>query len=137
MDMSDIADAVFEAKFENWRRWCILKGMYQAQAGSLEGSYSGPQGHGHPTGWGDWDQAAPPVTKERVVINVPDAVAVNRAFVSLASLAPYHAQVIKTLVFKPFLRETRQAQILGTHYQRLGELLRRAKLMLKNQLQAQ
>jgi hypothetical protein len=124
----------FPTRYENWKRWCIVRGMHGARAGSAEGGYSGPQGHGHPYGWGDWDQSAPLKIEVKPQINIPDAVQVNRAFMYLAMVAPSHAQVIKVLEFQTYLRETRQAQILGVHYQRLGQELFRARKMLQNQL---
>ena len=113
----------FEVRWKNWIRWCVQKGLYQGRAGSVEGAYRSPQ---------HWDPPDPrPPT-----IDLPDAVLVNRGYTRLAMLAPYHAKVIQVLVFEPFLRPTRQAQKLGTHYLRLDELLHRSKIMLANQLSA-
>lgn len=113
----------FESRWLNWIRWCNQKGLYQGRTGSLEGAYRSPQ-IWHPP------EPRPPT------IDVPDAILVNKAYTRLAKLSPTNAQVIKTLVFMPWLKPTRQAQILGTHYMRLDELLHRAKTMLKNQLLA-
>jgi hypothetical protein len=126
----------FAARFENWRRWCVAHGHYQRRSASLEGVYSGPQGKGHPSGWGDWEESAPPRGTVLVPINIPDALEVNRAYTRLALLAPTYARAIQVLVFQPWLRPQRQAQMLGTHYQRLDFLLDRAKKMLRNQLRA-
>jgi hypothetical protein len=65
-------------------------------------------------------------------VNSVDAVKVNRAFTKLALSAPSYAQVIKVMVFMPWLKPTRAAQILGTHWTRLDEQLNRAKVMMRN-----
>jgi hypothetical protein len=65
---------------------------------------------------------------------VLDAILVNRAYTRLALLSPSSAKVIQVLVFMPYLRPQRQAQILGTHYLRLDAELDKCKQMLKNQL---
>jgi hypothetical protein len=98
----------FALRFENWRRWCIQKGFHRGHCGSVEGAYRSPQ---------HWDPPEP----RPASIDLLDAVVVNRAYTRLALIAPY-------------LRPTRQAQILGTHYLRLDELLHTAKQMLSNQL---
>lgn len=120
---TEVIDAAFEARFENWVRWCNQKGLHQGRVGSLEGGYRSPQ-IWHPP------EPRPPS------IDLPDAVLVNRAYTKLAIQAEHYARAIQTLVFMPYLRPTRQAQILGTHYLRLNELLDKSKLMLKNLLRA-
>lgn len=127
----------FEQRFDNWRRWCVGRGFHQGHCASLEGAYSGPQGKGHSTGWGDWEVSPPPPSDPKVLIDIPDAIEVNRAYLRLASLAPTYARAIQVLVFQPWIRPQRQAQMLGTHYLRLDVLLDKAKKMLQNQLQAQ
>ena len=132
-----VDDPQFAQRFDNWRRWCIGRGFHQGHCASLEGDYSGPQGKGHSTGWGDWEVSPPPPSDPRVVIDIPDAIEVNRAYTRLATLAPTYARAIQVLVFQSYIKPTRQAQILGTHYTRLDDLLYRAKKMLRNQLQGQ
>jgi hypothetical protein len=111
----------FSARFANWARWCVQKGLYRGRAGSVEGAYRSPQ---------HWDPPEPrPPT-----IDVLDAILVNRAYVRLAVLAPKQAQIIKVLVFRPHFRPQWQAQKLGIHYTELDEALSRAKRMLCNQL---
>jgi hypothetical protein len=112
-------EAEFGVRFQNWVRWCVQKGLYR---GSVEGAYRSPQ---------HWDPPEPRPPS----IDPLDAVVVNRAYTRLAILAPYHATVIKVLIFQPYIRPTRQAQILGTHYLQLDALLDKAKTMLANQLQ--
>lgn len=124
----------FEDRFRNWRAWCLSRGFYRRQTGSIEGDYSGPQGNGHPSGWGDWDQAAPPITQARVVVNVPDAMDVQRAYVRLWQQSERYARVIQVLVFQDWIKPQRQAQILATHYLRLPAELVKAKKMLANLL---
>jgi hypothetical protein len=111
----------FESRFTNWVMWCARKGLHQARAGSAEGAWRSPQ-IWHPP------EPRPPV------INDPDAVVVNRAYTQLAILAPSYARALQVLVFMPWLKPQRQAQILGTHYLRLDALLEKSKQMLKNQL---
>lgn len=114
-------EASFEQRWLNWIRWCVQKGLYRGRAGSVEGAYRSPQ---------HWDPPEPrPPT-----IDVLDAILVNRAYVRLAMLSPSNAKVIQILVFHPYIRPTRQAQILGTHYLQLDKLLDQAKTMLSNQL---
>jgi hypothetical protein len=118
----ELPDA-FSARFNNWVRWCVQKGLYRGRAGSVEGAYRSPQ---------HWDPPEPrPPT-----IDVLDAILVNRAYVRLAMLSPRNAKVIQVLVFHPYIRPTRQAQILGTHYLELDRRLDEAKAMLANQLRA-
>jgi hypothetical protein len=113
----------FEARFGNWVRWCVQRGLYRGRAGSVEGAYRSPQ---------HWDPPEPrPPT-----IDLVDALTVNRGYTRLAELAPYHAKVIKTLVFNPKGYTAKlQAQVLGSNHLKLGPLLDTAKQMLKNQLQ--
>lgn len=113
----------FPGRFENWRRWCIQKGLHQGRVGSIEGAYRSPQ---------HWDPPEP----RPPMIDVLDALEVNRAYVRLAQLAPSYARAIQVLVFQAYIRPTRQAQMLGTHYLRLDALLHEAKQMLSNQLRA-
>jgi hypothetical protein len=111
----------FDARFDNWRRWCIQKGLHRGRAGSAEGAWRSPQ---------VWDAPNPRPPE----IDLPDAILVNRAFTQLALSAPRNANAIKVLVFMGWLKPTRQAQILATHYTRLDELLSRSKIMLRNLL---
>jgi hypothetical protein len=111
----------FDRRFENWRRWCIQKGLHRGRAGSVEGAYRSPQ---------HWDPPEPRPAE----IDVLDAILVNRAYTRLALLSPRSAKVIQVVVFMPYLRPQRQAQILGTHYLRLDAELDKCKQMLKNQL---
>jgi hypothetical protein len=104
---------------------------------SLEGLYSGPQGKGHPYGWGDWDEAAPPQIRINGPIDHWDAVAVNRAFVGL----PERTRITLKLIFFPCydkaghaLTPKRKAQIIRCHYLDLKEAGHMAKKMLKNRL---
>jgi len=125
----------FEIRFQNWVRWCKARGMHgNGRAASLEGAYSGPQGKGHPTGWGDWESGPLAPLNVPELIDIPDAVEVNRAFTQLAMIASTYAMAIKVLVFMDWMKPTRQAQILGTHYTRLSFMLDRAKKMLRNVL---
>jgi len=111
----------WEQRWENWTRWCKQKGLHQGRTGSVEGAYRSPQ---------HWD---PPEPRPKV-IDVLDAIQVNRGYTQLALIAPKTAKVIQILVFHPYLRPQRQAQMLGTHYLKLDALLNRAKVMLRNQL---
>lgn len=122
MDMSVRPEIEFTARFENWRRWCNQKGLYQGRTGSIEGAYRSPQ---------HWDPPEPRPAE----INVPDAVLVNRAYTRLALLAPKQASIIKVLVFRPYWRPQWQGQKLGIHWRLLDEALERAKKMLRNQLE--
>jgi hypothetical protein len=124
----------FSARFANWARWCVQKGLYRGRAGSVEGAYSGPQGNGHPSGWGDWEEAAPPLTQPKIAVDVPDAIEVNRAYVSLWTLSPTNAHVIKVMTFRAHWPPRWQAQKLGIHWSRLDEAYARAKKMLSNQI---
>jgi hypothetical protein len=109
----------FDQRFENWVRWCNQRGLHRATCGSAEGNWKSPQ---------VWEAQNPRPAE----IDTVDAVRVNRAFTKLALSAPSHAQVIKVIVFMPWLRPTRAAQMLGTHWTRLDEKLNRAKLMMRN-----
>lgn len=97
----------------------MQKGLHTGRCGSAEGNWRSPQ---------VWDAPNP----RPQAIDVPDAILVNRAYTRLALTAPKHAKALKVLVFMGWLRPTRQAQMLATHYTRLDELLRRAKIMLRN-----
>lgn len=133
---ADEREAVaWESRFSNWVRWC--KSLERGTAGrcySAEGNYRGPQGTGHPTGWGDWENGPLAPLEVKQPIDVPDALKVNRAYTRLAQLSPTYAEVIRVLVFQPWIPERRQAQMLGTHYQRLTQMLGKAKTMLQNNL---
>jgi hypothetical protein len=118
------ADASFEKRFDNWRRWCLQKGLHQGRVGSAEGNWRSPQ---------IWHPPEP----RPAAIDLPDAVAVNRAYTQLAIQSPSAAKAIQVIVFMPYLRPQRQAQILGTHYLRLDGLLDKTKIMLRNVLQGQ
>lgn len=111
----------FHQRFDNWRRWCLQKGLHQGRTGSIEGFYRSPQ---------CWDPPEP----RPPAIDLPDAIMVNRAYMYLAQLAPKQANIIKILTFRPHWRPQWQAQKLGIHYTRLDEALDAAKIMLKNQL---
>jgi hypothetical protein len=115
------ADETFEGRFKNWIQWCIRKGLHQGRTGSAEGNWRSPQ-IWHPP------EPRPPVLDDL------DAVAVNRAFSQLAQNSPTYANVIKVLVFKPWMRPQAQAQVLGVHYMRLDQELHKAKKMLSNLL---
>jgi hypothetical protein len=114
-------DLLWEARWQNWIRWCNQKGMYQGRVGSLEGAYRSPQ-IWHPP------EPRPPT------IDLVDAVLVNKAYTRLALLAPKSARIIKILVFRPYWRPQYQGQKLGIHYTRLDEALNKSKQMLQNQL---
>lgn len=43
----------------HWGQYWRTRGRPPASCESLEGAYSGPQGKGHPTGWGDWQIVVP------------------------------------------------------------------------------
>jgi len=111
----------FSQRFQNWVRWCSVRGVYQGHAFSIEGLYRSPQ-HWHP------EDPRPPE------IDRPDAVMVNRAYTRLAILTPRQARIIKFLTFRAYLRPQWQAQKLGIHYLELDEAYYRAKLMLEHQL---
>jgi hypothetical protein len=111
----------FEPRFRNWVRWCVQKGLHRGRAGSVEGAYRSPQ---------HWDPPEPRPAE----IDVLDAIVVNRAYTRLALISPRSAKVIQILVFMPYIRPQRQAQMLGTHYLRLDALLEQCKQMLRNQL---
>lgn len=114
-------EAEFSQRFENWRRWCVQKGLYQGRAGSIEGAYRSPQ---------HWDPPEPRPPS----IDVVDALEVNRAYTRLAQIAPSQANIIKVVVFRQHWRPQWQAQKLGIHHTLLEEALARAKKMLGNQL---
>ena len=44
----------------HWGQYWRVRGRPPEHAMSLEGGYSGPQGKGHPHGWGDWETDIPP-----------------------------------------------------------------------------
>ena len=111
----------FETRFANWRRWCDQRGRKQERAGSAEGAWRSPQ---------CWEPPNPRPPE----IDLLDALDVNKAYIRLWMLAPSWANVIKVIVFKPYLRPQRQAQLLGTHYLKLDQMLAKAKTMLRNQL---
>ena len=134
MNMAETA-VEFEARFENWVRWCRQRdGSGAGRVASLEGAYTGPQGKGHPTGWGDWEQGPLAPLPVKVIVDVNDALRVNRAYVQLAAQSPTNARIIQVRVFQGYLSEKRQAQVLGVQIGRLDELLDRAKKMLCNLL---
>lgn len=96
----------FEARFENWRHWCLMNGRFQAKAGSAEGNYRSPQ---------VWDDTNPkPVWL--IEMDIPDAVEVNRAYCELSG---WDRRVIKVLWFRPHWRPQWQGQKLGVHYTKL------------------
>jgi hypothetical protein len=112
----------FPARFENWRRWADQKGLYQGRAGSAEGAYRSPQ---------IWDPPGP----RPPMIDVVDAIVVNRAYIQLRLIAERQARVIQILVFRgKHWRPQWQAQKLGIHHTKLEEALSHAKQMLENQL---
>ena len=123
LNLADTPVSEFDRRFDNWVRWCKSKGTQTGRCFSAEGAYRSPQ---------IWHAPGP----RPADIDVPDAVAVNRAFVRMATQTPTYANVIKVLVFKSWMRPTLQAQILGTHWTRLDGELGRAKKMLKNILHA-
>lgn len=125
----------FDTRFDNWVRWCQQSGRSAGRVASLEGLYTGPQGRGHPTGWGDWEQGPLAPLPVKYMVDVNDALRVNRAYVKLAMQAPSQAHVIQVLVFQSYLSPKRQAQLVGSPIGRLGELLGRAKKSLENILQ--
>jgi hypothetical protein len=116
-----IEEVEFAARFRNWVRWCLAKGLYQGRTGSIEGAYRSPQ---------HWD---PPEPRPEPVDEL-DAILMNKAYVRLWMGSETAARVIQVLVFTPYLRPTRQAQILGTHYMRLEQELAKAKKMMQNLL---
>ena len=109
----------FLLRFENWRRWCVARGLHQGHAYSIEGRYRSPQ---------HWN---PPEPKPQM-IDDNDALMVNRAYTRLAQIAESQAKIIKILTFRVHLRPQWQAQKLGIHYLVLDEAYYRAKLALKN-----
>jgi hypothetical protein len=135
------SDDEFEDRFKNWRRWCLYFdiGRYKhgGRAVSLEGCYSGPQGKGHPYGWGDWDVAAPPQIRINEPIDHWDALDVNRAYTQL----PERTRTTIKLIYFPCVDKTgrpltpkRKAQIIRCHYLDLRETGYMAKRMLRNRL---
>ena len=114
-------DDDFPERFENWRRWCIAKGLHQGHAMSIEGRYRSPQ---------HWDPPNPKPPE----IDLLDAVLVNRAYTMLAQIAESQAKIIKILTFREYWRPQWQAQKLGIHYLRLDEAYRWAKIAFQNQL---
>jgi hypothetical protein len=124
----------FEPRFQNWLRWCYeISGEPVAsdRAHSLEGLYSGPQGKGHPTGWGDWDEAAPPHITIPIPIDHWDALLINRAYWQLGEKI---RRTIKILWFRKSWGKERQARKIGVHQSTLDDVAEQSKAMLKNRL---
>jgi hypothetical protein len=113
-----ICNVEFAQRFENWRRWCVRKGLYQGRTGSAEGAYRSPQ---------IWDPPGP----RPMPINDPDAILLNRAFWQLGGKVRL---TIKILVFRSHWRPQWQAQKLGVHYLKLDQELVKAKRMMENRL---
>jgi hypothetical protein len=99
----------FERRFENWRRWCLMNGRFQAKAGSAEGNYRSGQ---------VWEDVQPR-PRWLIELNVPDAVEVNRVYVSLSY---WDRRVIKVLWFRTHWKPQWQGQKLGVHYTKLEEI---------------
>lgn len=111
--------ASFDERFDNWRRWCETRGVQYGRVGSLEGNYRSPQ---------CWE----PPNPRPPMIDVPDAILINRAYTWLSIHAPREAKTIKVMTFMHHWRERWKAQKLGIHYTKLDEAYKTARIMLKN-----
>jgi hypothetical protein len=111
----------FEERFENWLRWCQLKGLYHAKAGSAEGHYRSPQ---------TWEPQNPKPAW-LITMDIPDAALLNRAY---SQLGDRTRNIIKVLWFRAHWRPQWQAQKIGCHFKELGEIGNRAKKMFENRL---
>ena len=114
----------FQPRFQNWIRWCQMKGLYQSRTGSAEGNYRSPQ---------VWDDRLPK-PEWLLRLNEPDAIVVNRAYVALRVIAPSQARAIKVCYFKPFWKPSWQAQSLQCNVRELAERAYLAKRALSNVL---
>ena len=86
-----------------------MNGRFQAKAGSAEGNYRSGQ---------VWEDVQPKPSW-LIELNVPDAVEVNRVYVSLSG---WDRRVIKVLWFRTHWRPQWQGQKLGVHYTKLEEI---------------
>ena len=111
--------ASFNERFDNWVRWCNAKGLMQRRTGSLEGNYRSPQ---------CWDPPGP----RPAVIDLPDAILLNRAYTWMAVHAPREAKVIKIMTFFGHWRATWKAAKLGVHHTKLDDAYKTARTMMKN-----
>ena len=96
----------FEWRFENWLRWCRLGGLRGRRCGSAEGGYRSPQV------W--WPEGA-----RGEGVDVVDAVEMNRSYWGLPVRV---RRVVQVLWFRGWWRPQWQAQKLGVHWTKLGEL---------------
>jgi len=111
----------FSSRFSNWVHWCLMKGMYQAKAGSAEGNYRSGQ---------VWEERLPK-PEWLTELDIPDAVLVNRAYGQLGDTT---RRTIKVLWFRHHWKPQWQAQKLGCHYTELAEKGFLARKMLENRL---
>jgi hypothetical protein len=122
----------FERRFRNWLSWCRFSDRGpNGRCSSLEGAYSGPQGKGHPYGWGDWDEAAPPKITIPVPVDYWDGLLVNRAYWQLGEKA---RRTILVIWFRQHWRAQWKAQKIGCHHTELEERAHWGKLMLRNRV---
>ena len=121
----------FAERFDNWVRWCRSgSGQPCGHAYSLEGLYTGPQGKGHPYGWGDWASAVISRYQYREPVIVPDAHQVNTAYWQLPDRP---RKVIKLIWFTSLAARTK-ARKLNIHYLQLADTGRQAQQQLQDQL---
>jgi hypothetical protein len=128
----ELKDSVWEQRFDNWAAWCRSKGFHQARAFSVEGCYSGPQGKGYPYGWGEWENGPLAPLEVRRVIDIPDAIHVNRAYTRLAITAETHARIIRVMTFDRRMSFPAKCRFLGYRQDRIDAVLGHAKRMLRN-----
>lgn len=110
---------MFEARFRNWVRWCLSRGLHRGQAGSVEGGYRSGQ---------VWDEVEPRGEE----IDSVDAEVVNRAYAGIEAFA---RRVIKVMWFRGWWKDPWKAQKLGVNVRDLEETGLRAKDVLRSRLE--
>jgi hypothetical protein len=66
------------------------------------------------------------------IIDIPDAIHVNRAYTRLAITAETHARIIRVMTFDRRMSLPAKCRMLGYRQDRIDGALDRAKRMLKN-----
>lgn len=122
----------FDERFTNWIYWCSGRVVLPAvRAISAEAAWSGPQGKGCPTGWGDYDITSLPPRPIRPRVDPHDALDLQRAYVRLPA---WDRLAIKLIWFSPKLRDQEIARRLNTHHTRLQDAARAAREALRRRV---